>query len=277
MRTLFIGDCIGRIGREGIKSLLPKVIDLYKIDFVIANGENLAGGFGVTKETAQEMYDAGVDVITSGNHIWDKKVALKLLDEDVRLLRPANYPPGVPGRGSGIYQKNGYTIAVLNMIGRVFMDFYDDPFRCADEELRRLAGETNLIFVDFHAEATSEKQAIGYYLDGRVTALMGTHTHVATADERILEHGTAYITDVGMAGPIDSVIGLNKKEALDRFFTRIPHRFMEVAKGDGIMNSVIVEADDKTGKAKSITRFSSSFNVKEDPNAHLQKKRPHHS
>ncbi len=274
MRILFIGDCIGRIGREGVKSLLPKMVDFHKIDFVIVNGENLAGGFGLTAETALELYDVGVDVITSGNHIWDKKVALKLLDEDKRILRPANYPPGVPGRGVGVYHKNGITIGVMNLIGRVFMDFYDDPFRCADEHLKWLASETNLIFVDFHAEATSEKQAMGYYLDGRVTALMGTHTHVQTADERVLEGHTAYITDVGMVGPLDSVIGLNKHEAMQRFFTRIPHRFMEVGKGEGVLSAVVVEADAESGRAKSITRVQSKFNVKEEaPQQHHGKKR----
>ena len=274
MRLLFIGDCIGRIGREGVKHLLPKLTELYKPDFVVLNGENLAGGFGLTAETVHEMYSAGVDVITSGNHIWDKKVAIKLLDEDARLLRPANYPPGVPGRGSAVYRKNGLAIAVVNLIGRVYMDSYDDPFRGADEELKKSAGETNLIFVDFHAEATSEKQALGYYLDGRVTAVMGTHTHVPTADERILDRKTAYITDVGMAGPVDSIIGLNKKEALDRFHTRIPHRFMEVAKGEGILSGVLVEADKETGRARAITRVSSKFNVTtEAPLAHHYQKR----
>jgi len=274
MRTLFIGDCIGRIGREGIKARLPEIVDFYKIDFIIANGENLAGGFGLTAETAQELYSAGVDVITSGNHIWDKKVALKLLDEDKRILRPANYPPGVPGRGAGVYHKNGFTVGVLNLIGRVFMDFYDDPFRCADDQLKWLAGETNLIFVDLHAEATSEKQAMGYYLDGRVTAVIGTHTHVQTADERVLEGQTAYITDAGMAGPIDSVIGLNKHEAMQRFFTRIPHRFMEVGKGEGVLSAVVVEADPETGRAKTIARVQSKFNVKEEaPQQHQGKRR----
>ncbi|MBI3794606.1 MAG: TIGR00282 family metallophosphoesterase [Nitrospinae bacterium] len=265
MRLLFIGDCIGRIGREGVKSLLPKLVELYKADFVVLNGENLAGGFGLTADTVHEMYSAGVDVITSGNHIWDKKVALKMLDEDDRILRPANYPPGVPGRGSAVYQKNGLSIGVVNLIGRVYMDFYDDPFRGVDEELKKIAGETNLIFVDFHAEATSEKQAMGYYLDGRVTAVMGTHTHVQTADERLLSKNTAYITDAGMTGPVDSVIGLNKKEALDRFFTRIPHRFMEVPKGEGVLSGVLVEADKETGRARAITRVSSKFNVTTEP------------
>jgi metallophosphoesterase (TIGR00282 family) len=269
MRLLFIGDCIGRIGRECVKHLLPKMAELYKPNFVVLNGENLAGGFGLTAETVHEMYSAGVDVITSGNHIWDKKVAIKLLDEDERLLRPANYPPGVPGRGSAVYRKDGLAIGVVNLIGRVYMDYYDDPFRGADEELKKIAGETNLIFVDFHAEATSEKQAMGYYLDGRVTAVLGTHTHVPTADERILEKQTAYITDVGMTGPVDSVIGLNKKEALDRFHSRIPHRFMEVAKGEAILSGALVDADKETGRARTITRVSSKYNVTtEAPQAH---------
>ncbi|MBI5637591.1 MAG: TIGR00282 family metallophosphoesterase [Nitrospinae bacterium] len=265
MKVLFIGDVIGRIGREAVKNLLPKTIDFYKIGFVIANGENLAGGFGLTKETAQEMFDAGVDILTTGNHVWDKKVALKLVEEDKRILRPANYPPGkVPGRGAGVYTKDGAAIGVINLIGRVYMDFYDDPFRGADEQLQSVRSETNIIFVDFHGEASSEKQAMGYYLDGRVTAILGTHTHVPTADERVLPGRTAYITDVGMAGPIDSVIGLNKYEAMQRFHTRIPHRFMEVAKGEAIMNAVIVELDVKTGHAESITRIAPKYTVKDE-------------
>ncbi len=277
MKVLFIGDIIGRIGREAVKNLLPKTIDFYKIGFVIANGENLAGGFGLTKETAQEMFDAGVDVLTTGNHVWDKKVALKLLEEDKRILRPANYPPNqVPGRGAGVYVKDGISIGVINLIGRVFMDFYDDPFRGADEQLQSVRSETNIIFVDFHAEASSEKQALGYHLDGRVTAVLGTHTHVPTADERVLTGQTAYITDVGMVGPIESVIGLNKHEALQRFHTRIPHRFMEVAKGEAVMNAVIVELDPKTGHAKSITRIVSKHTVKDEaPPQHYRQHTQH--
>ncbi len=266
MRVLFIGDVIGRIGREAVKNLLPKTVDFYKIDFVIANGENLAGGFGLTKETADEMFAAGVDVLTSGNHIWDKKVALKLVQEDSRILRPANYPPEkVPGTGAGVYAKNGARVGVINLIGRVFMDFYDDPFRKADELLAQMRSETDIIFVDFHGEASSEKQAMGYYLDGRVTAILGTHTHVQTADERLLPGQTAYITDAGMTGPIDSVIGLNKHEAMQRFFTRIPHRFMEVPKGEAVMCAVIVELDPKTGRAKSVTRINPKYNVTTEP------------
>jgi len=256
MKTLILGDAIGRIGRLALKTSLVKTIDYYKIDFVILNGENLAGGFGITAETAEQMFALGVDVITSGNHIWDKKVALNLVETEKRILRPHNYPPKyVPGVGARVYEKNGLKVGVINLIGRVFMDFYDDPFRCVDEQITWMKNETPLIFVDFHAEATSEKQALGYYLDGRVTSITGTHTHVQTADERILPSGTAYMTDVGMTGPIDSVIGLKKDEAIKRFHTRIPHRFVEVAKGESIMCGAIVEADERGGKAKSITRI----------------------
>ncbi len=263
MKVLIIGDIIGRIGREAVKANLAKTIDYYKIDFVIANGENLAGGFGVTKETAEQMYSIGVDCLTSGNHIWDKKVALKLVNEDPRLLRPQNYPPQyVPGKGAMVYEKGNLKIGVLNIIGRTFMNFYDDPFRCADEQIEKMKHETPLIFVDFHAEATSEKQAMGFYLDGRVTSVTGTHTHVQTADERVLSGGTAYITDVGMAGPVESIIGLNKDEALKRFHSLIPHRFMEVPKGEAVMCGVIVDADNSTGKAKSITRLQLKHTAK---------------
>lgn len=260
MKVLIIGDVIGNIGRSGLKSSLPNIVDLYKIDFVIANGENLAGGFGVTKGTVNQLFDMGVDVITSGNHIWDKKEALTLLDSEERLLRPHNYPPKyVPGIGARVYETEKMKIGVINLMGRVFMHFYDDPFRCADEILAWMKKETDLIFVDFHAEATSEKQAIAYHLDGRVTSVTGTHTHVMTADERVLEGGTAYITDVGMVGPLESVIGLRKDEALKRFHTLMPHRFMEVAQGEGILNAVVVEADEKNGKAKSITRIQKTI------------------
>lgn len=265
MKTLIIGDIIGNIGRETLKATLPKVIDMYKVDCVIANGENLAGGFGITKGTADQIFAMGVDVITSGNHIWDKKEALKLLEHEERILRPHNYPPNsVPGTGARVYDINGLKIGVINLMGRVFMHFYDDPFRSADEILGWMKNETDLIFVDFHGEATSEKQAMGYYLDGRVTSITCTHTHVQTADERVLNGGTAYITDVGMVGPIDSIIGLKREEAMRRFHTLIPQRFMEVPHGDGIMCAVIVEADEKSGRAKSITRLQLKHNVKEN-------------
>jgi len=256
MRILFAGDVIGRIGRDTLKAHLAKTIDYYRIDFVIANGENLAGGFGLTRGTADQMFKAGVDMLTTGNHVWDKKEALNLVNDDERILRPHNYPPSnVPGTGARIYEKNGVKIGVLNLMGRVFMHAYDDPFRSADAALEWMKKEVSIVIVDFHAEATSEKQALGYHLDGRVTAVIGTHTHVQTADERILEGGTAYITDAGMVGPVDSVIGLRKDEALKRFHTLIPHRFIEVAKGEGVMCAVIIDADDRTGRAKSISRI----------------------
>lgn len=262
MKILFIGDVIGRIGRKTVRALLPKTVDYYKIDFVILNGENLAGGFGITRDTAEEMFELGVDVITTGNHVWDKKAALKLVDEESRILRPANYPKGqVPGRGAGIYEKNGCKIGVLNLIGRLFMDAYDDPFRIADEHISWMREKANILFVDFHGEATSEKQAMGQYLAGRVSAIVGTHTHVQTSDEKIMKDYTAYISDVGMAGPVDSIIGLNKDEALKRFLTKIPHRFVEVGKGDSVMDSVIVNVDEKTGRANDITRLNLKHSV----------------
>ncbi len=257
MKTLIVGDVIGRVGRRTVKELLQKTIDYYKVDFVIANAENLAGGFGITRETVDEMFQMGADVLTSGNHVWDKKGGLKILETEPRIIRPANYPPGkVPGRGAEVYEKNDRMIGVINIMGRVFMNDYDDPFRVVDRELEWMCKETKLIFVDFHAEATSEKQAMGFHLAGRVTAVIGTHTHVQTADEKILDEKTAYITDVGMAGPVDSVIGMRKDEALKRFYTNMPQRFQEVAGGKGVMGAVLVEADDRTGHAKSIKRLS---------------------
>ena len=262
MRILFIGDVIGSMGRKTVKALLPKTVDYYKADFVIVNGENLAGGFGITKNTAQEMFDLGVDVITTGNHVWDKKEAIRLVSDEKRILRPANYPAGkVPGRGAGVFEKNGTRVGIMNLIGRLFMDAYDDPFRIADEQLSWLSKESDILIVDFHGEATSEKQAIGNYLSGRVTAVIGTHTHVQTSDERLMKGHTAYISDVGMAGALDSIIGLNKDEAMKRFLTKIPHRFVEVAKGDSIMGAVIVEADEKNGRAKSINRICPAYHV----------------
>ena len=261
MKTLIIGDVIGRIGRETMKRHLPKLVEYHRIDFVIVNGENVAGGFGITKGTADQLFSMGVDVITSGNHIWDKKEALKLVETEHRLLRPANYPPRVPGVGARVYEKNGKKIGVINLIGRVFMDIYDDPFRGADEILEWMRNETKIIHVDFHGEATSEKQAIGYYLDGRVSSITGTHTHVQTADERVLGGGSAYISDVGMVGPVESVLGLNKDESLKRFHTRIPHRFMEVPGGEGVLCGVIVDVDDESGKAKSIDRVQLKADV----------------
>jgi len=255
MRILFIGDIVGKAGRQAIEGVLEKVVAEYKIEFTVANGENAAGGMGMTPSIAVEILDQGVDVLTSGNHIWAKKEIAPFLDEESRILRPANYPPKVPGRGSGIFHsRNGQTVGVLNLEGRVFMKHLDCPFRVGEKEVELLRKETNIILVDFHAEATSEKMAMGWFLDGKVSAVLGTHTHVQTSDDRILDRGTAYITDVGMTGPTDSVIGIREKVALERFLTQTPLRYA-VASGEIEMQGAIVEIDTKTGKAVGIQRI----------------------
>jgi 2',3'-cyclic-nucleotide 2'-phosphodiesterase len=255
MRILFIGDIVGKAGRQAIDGVLQKVIADHKIDFTIANGENAAGGMGITPAIAIEMLDQGVDVLTSGNHIWAKKEILPFLDEELRILRPANYPPRVPGRGSGIFHSpNGQKVGVLNLEGRVFMKHLDCPFRVGEKEVELLRKETNVILVDFHAEATSEKMAMGWFLNGRVSAILGTHTHVQTSDEKILDEGTAYITDVGMTGPLASVIGIRKQVALDRLLTQIPWKF-DVATEEIELQGVVIDVDSETGKSKSIQRI----------------------
>lgn len=255
MKVLFIGDIVGTIGRAAVKALLPALLDRYKIDYVIANGENAAGGFGITEKVAEEIFGYGVHVITSGNHIWDKKEAVPYIAKENRLLRPVNYPPGVPGYGSIVDTvSRGLKIAVLNISGRVFMSSIDCPFRVGNAEIERLRGETDLIIIDFHAEATSEKIAFGYYVDGKVSAVIGTHTHVQTADEKILPGGTAYITDVGMTGPSESVIGVEKEQIIERFLLQMPKKF-ETARGGAILSSIVIEIDEKTGKSTAVQRL----------------------
>lgn len=255
MKILFIGDIVGKIGRHTVKSLLPNLVDRYKIDMVIANGENAAGGFGITEKTAAEIFGFGVHVITTGNHIWDKKEAVSYIAKENRILRPINYPPNTPGVGSIIFTLQGKEkIAVINVSGRVFMNTLDCPFRTAMAEAKRLREATNIIVIDFHAEATSEKIAFGYYMDGMVSAVIGTHTHVQTADEKILSGGTAYITDVGMTGPQTSVIGIEKEQIIERFLSQMPRKY-EVAGGKGLLSSVVIEIDEKSGKAMAIQRL----------------------
>jgi metallophosphoesterase (TIGR00282 family) len=259
MKILFIGDIVGKLGRNAIKALLPSVVSKYKIDLVIANGENSAAGFGFTDKTVAEIFSSGVHVITSGNHVWDKKEFIPQISKEDRVLRPLNYPPGVPGFGSLVYPiRNGLKVAVINLSGRVFMSNIDCPFRIGKEEVKRLSEITKLIIVDFHAEATSEKIAFGYYMDGKVSAVVGTHTHVQTADERILSGGTAYITDVGMTGPFDSVIGIDKEQIIQRFLTSMPMRF-ETAKGEGIFSAVVIEINEESGKSTAIQRLQLKY------------------
>ena len=256
MRLLFIGDIVGRPGRDLVRRGLSALVDHHGIDLVIANAENAAAGFGITREIGDQLLESGVDVLTSGNHIWDKKEALDYIGTEPRLLRPANYPAGVPGSGSYLARtRDGASVGVINVMGRVFMIAIDDPFAVVLREIEALRARARVIFVDFHAEATSEKIAMGWHLDGKVTALVGTHTHVQTADERILPKGTAYLTDVGMTGPHDSVVGVEIQAALGRFLTALPVRF-ETATANPRLHAVIVDADERTGLATDIERLS---------------------
>ena len=256
MKILFIGDIIGSQGRMALRELLPAFISKKKIDFVIANCENVAAGFGVTQKVVEELFKYKIDVLTSGNHIWNKREVLDFIGDFDRLLKPANYPATTPGAGSVLVPlKTGAYIGVLNLAGRVFMHPSDCPFVTAKNKIAELKERTNIIIVDIHAEATSEKRALGWYLNGEVSAVLGTHTHVQTADEEILPQGTAYISDVGMTGPFDSVIGINKEAIIERFLTQMPNKF-ELAKDDIRMQGVIVDIDSESGKANSIDRIS---------------------
>lgn len=255
IRILFLGDIIGRPGRRVIGRYLSPIIRQYYPTLIVANAENAAGGIGLTEPIGRELF-SWMDVLTSGNHIWDKKEAVDYLGKEPRLLRPANYPDGNPGRGTYVWQaKDGQKVGILNLQGRVFMEPLDCPFRIADERIAELREETSVILVDFHAEATSEKQALGWHLDGKVSAVFGTHTHVPTADDRILPQGTAYITDVGMVGAYDSVIGIRRDQAIERFLTSRPQRF-EPSKAGAVLGGILVEIDAKTGKALSLERIT---------------------
>lgn len=255
MKILFVGDVVGRTGRNALSIRLGRLVDRHEVDLVVVNGENAAAGFGLTLDIVREFFDLGVDVITSGNHIWDKKEIFEHLDREPRLLRPANYPPGLPGRGSGVYETSaGIPVGIVNLEGRVFMNNLECPFRCADALIDDLRRQTPIILVDFHAEATSEKVAMGHYLDGRVSAVVGTHTHVQTADEQILSGGTAYLTDAGMTGSLDAVIGIRKELAIERFLTQLPVRF-EVAKKDPVLCGVLFTIDEDTGRAQAVQRI----------------------
>jgi metallophosphoesterase (TIGR00282 family) len=259
MKILFIGDIVGKPGRRAVRELMPGIINGHQIDLVIANGENAAGGFGITKDVMEELFENNIHVLTTGNHIWDKKEAEEFIGAYENLLRPANYPPGVPGHGHTlITDASGNKVGVISLMGRVFMRPIDCPFRTAEAEIEKIQSSTKVIIVDMHAEATSEKQAMGWFLDGRVSAVIGTHTHVQTADNRILAKGTAYITDAGMTGPFESVIGVQKESVVERFLTGMPGRF-DVAKRDIHLQGVVVDVDDKTGKSRSIERIDIKF------------------
>lgn len=250
-----IGDIVGKPGRRAVKQNLPDLLDGNMVDLVIANGENAAGGNGITREIALELFSYGVDIITMGNHVWNQKDIYTYIEREPRLIRPGNYPPGTPGRGFGTFRtKKGIDVGVINISGRVFMQELDCPFRVGDELVARLREKTGIILIDFHAEASSEKIAMGWYMDGRVSAVCGTHTHVQTADERVLPGGTAYISDVGMTGPLDSVIGVKKDLVIEKFITQMPRRF-EVADGLYQFNAVIIEVDELSSRAVSIERI----------------------
>ncbi|MCM8778868.1 MAG: TIGR00282 family metallophosphoesterase [Candidatus Omnitrophica bacterium] len=259
MKILFLGDVVGRPGREAVKKLVPMIKGEENIDFSIANVENAAGGSGVTPEVIHELLETGLDCLTSGDHIWRKKEVYKIINYEHRLLKPANYPEITPGNGSGIFMtQKGIKVGVVNLQGRVFMEALDCPFRVGMREIEKLLPQTPLIVVDFHAEATSEKEALGWYLDGLVSAVIGTHTHVPTADEKILPKGTAYISDVGMVGPKYSILGRKPAQIIERFITQMPTRF-EIAEGEVELQAVMLDIDEKTGRARAIKRITKNL------------------
>jgi len=254
MNVLIIADVVARPGRRAVLDRIQGLREQYKIDVATINAENVAGGFSITPKIADEFFESGIDLMTSGNHIFDKQEIIPYIENNPRLIRPANYPPGTPGKGLFVGEIRGFKIAALNLLGRVFMAPVDDPFRAADEAIKSISDDIKIRLVDMHCEATSEKYAMGWFLAGRVSAVVGSHTHVQTADERILEGGTAYITDVGMTGSYAGVIGMDKDDVLARF-TTFPARRAEHAKGDVWICAVVVEIDEKTGKANKITRL----------------------
>jgi len=255
VKILYIGDIMGEPGRRAVGRMVPRVVSQRQVDVVIGNGENVAGGFGITPELAEELFEMGLSVITTGNHAWDKKEILDYFPHEPRLLRPANYPAGVPGNGSYVVETpGGEKLAVLQLMGRAYMPTLDCPFQVAKREVAKLKREAVAVLVDMHAEATSEKMAMGHYLDGDVVAVVGTHTHVQTADEQILPKGTAYLTDIGMTGPLHGVIGVKKELAIEKFLTGMPKRF-EVASGPTVFCAVLIEVDAQLGKAISIERI----------------------
>ena len=268
MKLLFIGDIVGQPGRRAVKELLPRLREQHALDFVIANGENSAGGSGITPKTAEEIFSAGVDVMTTGDHLWDQKEVVELLEHEKRFLRPLNYPAGTPGLGSGVFEirnpksevRTPISIGVLNLQGRTFMPPLENPFLAGRDEVKKLGERTRIIFVDFHAEATSEKIAFARMVDGQVSAVVGTHTHVQTADEQIFPGGTAYLTDAGFTGPQESVLGREIAPVIQRFLTNMPQRF-EVAKERVILHGALVEIDEASGNALAIQRIAERLNA----------------
>ncbi len=259
MLVMFIGDIVGNPGRKALKELLPKLKRKYDPHFIIANGENAAGGKGLTRSIAAELFELGIHGLTMGNHTWDQKEIFEFIDSETRIVRPANYPEGVPGRGMVFLKRGGKELAIMNLQGRTFLPPLDDPFRKADDLIDQASSRTRCILLDLHAEATSEKIAMGWYVDGRVSVLVGTHTHVQTNDETILPGGTAYITDVGMTGPRDSVLGMDTETVLQKFMIQLPVRF-KVAEGIWVFHAVLIDIDESNGKAKSIIKIRLSEN-----------------
>ena len=271
MRVLYLGDVVGRAGREAVAAHAPGLRERLKADFLVVNGENAAGGFGITKKICDQFFALGVDAITTGNHVWDQKETLGHIDSEPRLLRPHNYPPGTPGRGVGVFTaRNGGKAMVIQVMGRVFMDPLDDPFACLERELakNRLGSAADFILVDIHAEATSEKTAIGHFADGRASAVIGTHSHVPTADARILPGGTAYQTDLGMCGDYNSIIGMDPEEPLNRFRRKVSKARFSPALGEATLCGVFIESDDRTGLATTIEPIRIGGRLKpQDPSA----------
>lgn len=265
MRILFIGDIVGKPGRDAISSLLPDLDKEFNLDLIVANAENASGGRGLTKDVAHELFDYGIHFLTMGNHVWDQKEILKFIDDERRLVRPANYPKGAPGKGYGIVIQNGIKTGIINLSGRIFLQPLENPFTMIMPIINNLSLETPIIIVDFHAEATSEKVALGWLLNGKASAVIGTHTHIQTADARVLDQGTAYITDVGMTGPRDSVLGVKKEIVINNFLTQMPARF-EVASGDIQLNAVVLDIDEKTGRARQIIPIQRIKNIHRDSN-----------
>jgi len=255
MKILFIGDIIGKYGRKITAEILPKLKEEYSPDLIIANAENSAHGYGITEKVYQELLELGISVFTMGNHIWDKKEISKNIEKFPQMIRPLNYPEGIPGKTYLVVEKNGIKIAIVNLLGRTFMPPMDCPFQTIDKLLPTLQEEAKVIIVDMHAEATSEKGGMGWFLDGKVSAVVGTHTHVMTADERVLPQGTAFISDIGMVAGSDSIIGMKKDQILKRFLTQMPAKFEPTEDGPGVFNAVLIEVDPETGKAKDIKRI----------------------
>lgn len=255
LNILFIGDVVGALGRAIVKQLLPDLKKEYVVDFTIINGENSAHGYSITEKIYNEFMEMGIDVITMGNHVWEKKEVIKNITAFDRMVRPANYPPGTPGKDNVIVEVNGLKVGAINLLGRVFMQCVDCPFQAADKLVPKLREQTKIIIVDMHGEATSEKCALAYYLDGKVSAVIGTHTHVMTADERILTGGTAFISDIGMVGAYDSIIGMQKEQILKRFTTQLPEKFEPTDSGPGLFNAILINIDSQTGAALEIKRI----------------------